>query len=249
MKELRVFFAENPKAALAFSGGVDSTYLLYAAKKHGCEVHAYFADTLFQPRAEVAEAKALASALEIPFTLLPLDVLAKEDVVANDAKRCYYCKREVFGAIAKAAHSDGFLLLLDGTNADDDEGDRPGMQATKELGVRSPLREAGLTKSAIRTLSKEANLETWSKPAYACLATRIPTNTPITAQMLKRIEGAEAFLMKGLGFSDLRVRVIGNAAKLQFPEDQLEEAFRKRSEIRAGLSAYFEEVMLDLRSR
>ena len=248
MNGLKRFFQENNKAALAFSGGVDSAYLLYAAKACGCDVRAYFADTAFQPRFEAETAKRVAEEIGVPLTVLTPDVLALKDVIKNDENRCYYCKRAVFGLITAAAAKDGYSLLLDGTNASDDEGDRPGMRATAELSVRSPLKACGLTKADVRRLSRAAGLSTWDKPAYACLATRIPTGTAIGEDTLKKVEAAETFL-RGLGFSDLRVRTAGTAAKLQLPVSQQEEAVRRGTEICDGLRKHFTEVLLDLQPR
>ena len=139
-------------------------------------------------------------------------------------------------------------MLLDGTNASDDASDRPGMRALRELEVRSPLREAGLTKQEIRRLSKEAGLFTHDKPAYACLATRIPTGTKITAQNLRRTELAEAYLMQ-LGFSDVRIRLLGDAARLQLRPEQLPRLLEHRQAIVAELKKYYSSVLLDLEVR
>ena len=150
--------------------------------------------------------------------------------------------------IAEAAREDGYSLLLDGTNASDEEGDRPGMRALRELSVRSPLRECGLTKEEIRRLSKEAGLFTWDKPAYACLATRIPTGEQITKEKLADTEAAEDYLFS-LGFTDFRVRRFGEAARLQFPADQFEKVLEKREEIIKELKRYYGAVLLDMEAR
>lgn len=242
------FFRENKKAALAFSGGVDSTYLLYAAKANGCDVHAYFVDSAFQPRFELESAKELAEKIGAPLTVLETNVLGNEAVAKNGVNRCYFCKHVVFGLIWEAAKADGYSVMLDGTNASDDSGDRPGMRAIGELSVKSPLQECGLTKAEIRKRSRAADLPTWDKPAYACLATRIPTGVTITAEALQKVEAAEEYLM-GIGFTDLRVRILGTAAKLQLPEDQIGKAFTMRKEIQLGLAPYFSDVLLDLTAR
>ena len=157
---LQEFFAENPRAAIAFSGGVDSSYLLYAAVQCGADVHAYFAKTAFQPQFELDDAQRLAESVGAKLTVLELDALSSEDVARNPANRCYYCKQNIFGNLKRAAAEDGFTLILDGTNASDDAGDRPGMRALREMDVRSPLRECGLTKAEIRRLSHKAGLFT-----------------------------------------------------------------------------------------
>ena len=182
------FFKQNTRAALGFSGGVDSAFLLWAAKHWGGEVRAYYVKSPFQPQFELADARRLAEELGADMQVLELDVLAVPEIAENPCNRCYFCKKQIFSTIAAAAKADGFDLLLDGTNASDDAGDRPGMQALAELQVRSPLRECGLTKGEIRRLSKEAGLFTWNKPAYACLATRIPTGEVLTKEKLQAID-------------------------------------------------------------
>ena len=148
----------------------------------------------------------------------------------------------------RAAAQDGYALILDGTNASDDALDRPGIRALREMGVRSPLRECGLSKGEIRRLSKEAGLFTWDKPAYACLATRIPTGQPITQELLSRIESAEDALF-ALGFTDFRVRVFHDAARVQLKPAQMQQALTRRSEILENMRPYFETVLLDLKGR
>ena len=246
---LQEFFAKNPRAAIAFSGGVDSSYLLYAAVQCGADVHAYFAKTAFQPQFELDDARRLAENVGAKLTVLELDALSSEDVARNPANRCYYCKKVIFNMIMKAAAEDGYTVLLDGTNASDDAGDRPGMKALQELQVKSPLRECGLVKSEIRRLSKEGGLFTWDKPSYACLATRIPTGCEITAEKLQKTEAAEDFLFS-LGFSDFRVRMMPNgAARLQLPENQLPLLMEKRAEILNELKKHYPAVLLDLEVR
>ena len=245
---LTQFWQTNPKAAIAFSGGVDSAYLLYSAVQSGAEVKAYYAKTAFQPAFELEDAKKLANQLGARMEILSLDVLSVPNVAENPKNRCYYCKTALFTAITAAAKNDGFSLLLDGTNASDDAGDRPGIRALEELSVRSPLREAGLTKAEIRRLSKEAGLFTHDKPAYACLATRIPTGETITAEKLRRTEWAETYLA-GLGLRDFRVRTMGNTAKLQVRASDLNLVVTHREQITAELGKAYEGVLLDLEVR
>jgi uncharacterized protein len=245
---LNQFFAENSRLALAFSGGVDSAYLLCAAVRAGCDVRPYYVKTAFQPEFEFADAKRLANELGVEMHVIEKDILSEESVHSNPSNRCYFCKRALFTEIIAAAQRDGYSLLVDGTNASDDADDRPGMRALRELEVRSPLREAGLTKDEIRMLSKEAGLFTWNKPAYACLATRIPTGTEIDKDTLDRIERSEDAL-RAMGFSDLRVRVMGVSAKLQLPEAQFALAVQKRSEILNALAGDFDAVLLDMKAR
>ena len=245
---LSEYFAQTPEAAVAFSGGVDSAYLLYAALRYGARVRAYYVKSVFQPQFELDDAVKLAGQLRADMKVVELDVLASETVAANPPDRCYHCKKMIFETIAKAAGKDGFPLLLDGTSASDEEGDRPGMLALRELSVQSPLRMCGLTKKEIRRLSREAGLFTWEKPAYACLATRIPAGESITAQKLSVTEAAENYLF-GLGFADFRVRMMGNIARLQFPADQMSHVLEKREEILDELKKHYTAVLLGLEAR
>lgn len=246
--ELRDFFQECPKVALGFSGGVDSAYLLYAALDHGAQVRPYFIKTAFQPQFELEDARRLCAQLGVELTVVELDVLQIPGVAENPPDRCYHCKRALFGRLRQQAQADGYTVLIDGTNASDDAGDRPGMRALGELSVRSPLRECGISKAQVRALSKEAGLFTWDKPAYACLATRVPTGEAITPETLRKVEAAEEALFS-LGYSDLRVRVFHGAARLQLPGQQLEQAAKKREAISQALAPWFDTVLLDLKER
>ena len=241
-------YLSGMSAALAFSGGVDSAYLLYEAVKSCADVTAYYVRSEFQPEFEYRDALRLANLLGAKLKMLTLSVLCLERVAANPPDRCYHCKNAIFSEIARAAAGDGYSIILDGTNASDEEDDRPGMRALRELGVRSPLRECALTKPEIRELSRKAGLFTWDKPAYACLATRISTGERITVDKLEKTERAESFL-HSLGFSDLRVRLRGNTAVIQLKEEQLPDAIEKRSEILRELKQYYDSVTLDLEVR
>ena len=245
---LEQFFQENPRCALGFSGGVDSAYLLYAGVRAGADIRPYFIKTAFQPAFELADARKLAEGLGVEVTVLELDALADPRVAANPADRCYFCKQNLFRTLKERAIADGYPVLLDGTNASDEAGDRPGMRALAELSVRSPLRECGLTKAEIRARSREAGLFTWDKPAYACLATRVPAGEAITAETLARVEGAEDALFR-LGYTDFRVRVFHGAARLQLPRGQMERAVREAETIQAALKPYFTPILLDLEGR
>lgn len=246
--DLSDFFAQNPKAAIAFSGGVDSAYLLYAALKFGANVQAYYVRSVFQPQFELNDGMRLVRQIRADLKVIEVDVLASETIAANPADRCYHCKRMIFEAIAAEARADGFSVLLDGTNASDEEGDRPGMRALKEMAVQSPLRLCGLTKDEIRRLSREAGLFTWDKPAYACLATRIPAGETITEEKLAATEAAENYL-SALGFTDYRVRRMGDAARLQIRAGQIETVIEKREDIVEELRKYYTAVLLDLEPR
>ena len=232
---LQDFFAENPRVAIAFSGGADSSYLLYAALHYGARARAYYVNSAFQPAFELEDARRLAGELNADMKVLPVDVLASETVTANPPDRCYHCKQMIFRTILA-------------TNASDDAGDRPGMRALRELAVRSPLRECGLTKRDVRMLSRDAGLFTWDKPAYACLATRIPTGQPITARDLAVTEAAESDLFS-LGFTDFRVRMVGRSAKIQLPAAQMPGLLEHRQEILQRLGPDYDGVWLDLEGR
>ena len=249
LEMLAGFFKENPRAALGFSGGVDSAWLLYAGVKAGAEIQPYYIQTAFQPEFGLRDAKRLCRELGGELAGVELDIFQVEEAVKNPADRCYYCKRALFGALKERAVEDGFGLLLDGTNASDDADDRPGMRAARELSVRSPLRECGMTKMEVREASRKAGLFTWDKPAYACLATRILTGEEITGGKLKQIELGEDALFR-MGFSDFRIRLFHGAARLQLPAGQMETALARRKEISASLEAEgFEGILLDLKER
>lgn len=245
---LEQFFSEHPRAAIAFSGGVDSAYLLYAALRSGADVRAYYVQSAFQPRFEREDALCLARELRAPLRVLPVDVLSCPEVRSNPADRCYHCKQAIFRAISHAAAEDGYSLLLDGTNASDQAADRPGMRALDELQVLSPLRLCGLTKPEIRRLSRRAGLFTWDKPAYACLATRIPTGEPITQEKLRKTEDAEGYLFR-LGFSDFRVRYFQGGARIQVNSQDFPRLLHRRQEIVTHLKQSYSFVLLDMEAR
>ena len=245
---LEHFFENNNAVAIAFSGGVDSAFLLAMAVRCGARVKAYYVKTAFQPQFELDDACRLAEELGADMEILPVDILCHGIIAANPADRCYHCKKVIFETIIQAAERDGFTVLLDGTNASDDASDRPGMRVLRELSVRSPLRECGLHKDEIRRLSKEAGLFTWDKPAYACLATRIPTGEGITMQKLERTEKAESYLTS-LGFRDFRVRSEKDIAKLQVTEKDLPDVLEHREEIINELKQHYKAVLLDLEVR
>ena len=246
--ELQEFFSQHPRVALAFSGGVDSAYLLYAAVQCGAQVRPYYVKTAFQPQFEYEDALRLADQLGVSMKTICLNPLDDPQVAANPGNRCYYCKRHIFTAITQAAREEGLPLLLDGTNASDQADDRPGMQALRELDVLSPLRLCGLTKAEIRRRSREAGLFTWDKPAYACLATRIPTGTAITLEDLRRTEQCEAFLME-LGFSGFRIRLMDGCARLEMPEAQFPMLLAHREAVLERLKKDYPRVLLDLEAR
>ena len=245
---LSEFFRQNPSGAVAFSGGVDSSYLVWAAAKYGKNWHAYYVHGPFQPAFELRDAHKVIEQCSLPLTVIEADILSSSAVAANPTNRCYYCKQNVFGRIRAAAAADGYSLIIDGTNASDDEEDRPGMQALRELAVRSPLRECGMTKAAIRQASREAGLFTWDKPSYACLATRIPAGTPITVELLQKVEHGENILFD-MGFTDFRIRVRGEIGLIQVPQAQFSHAAELHNSIQDRLAHLFPVIALDLNTR
>lgn len=190
---LEMYLLREPKLAVAFSGGCDSALLLAAAKLAECEVHAYLVKTAFQPDFELDDARAVSAALDVPLTVVEADVLSQADICANPADRCYLCKRFIFDVVRRAATADGFSVIVDGTNASDDPGRRPGFKALAEAGVVSPLRRAGMTKANVRHVlagleehfGLEAGALMSAKPSFPCLAVYVPEGEPIAAASLE----------------------------------------------------------------
>jgi uncharacterized protein len=162
--------------------------LLYAGLKYGAKIEAYYVKTPFQPDFELQDVHRLANELGTKITVINKNILEDELIASNPPNRCYLCKMVIFKMIRELAFSDRFPLIIDGTNATDNADSRPGMKALAELSVRSPLRECGITKDEVRKLSKEAGLSTWNKPAYSCLATRVPFGRTLTEKMLREME-------------------------------------------------------------
>ena len=246
--KLLAWFAAHPRFTLAFSGGCDSAYLFYAATVCGADFAACYVKSAFQPEFELEDARRLAKELGREIDIIELDVLADEKVRANPKNRCYFCKQRIFSVICDRARALGHDLVIDGTNASDDAGDRPGMRALRELRVESPLRSCGISKAEVRALSRKAGLFTWNKPAYACLATRIPAGTPIDGETLVKIERAEAALAQ-LGFSDFRARLTQRGVRLELTEADMARLMERRAEVCAALEKDFGEIALDLHPR
>ncbi len=242
--DLKDFFKEYPKVAIAFSGGCDSAYLSYAALKYAKEVRAYYVKTAFQPEFEYEDALRFAKEYSLDVCVIEYDILKEKETCDNTAMRCFFCKQTIIKTIKKQANEDGFDILLDGSNASDDSDDRPGMKVLEEMKVFSPLRLAGLKKSDIRELSKKEGLFTWDKPAYACLATRVLTGEKITADILNITEKAEEY-MKTLGFSDFRVRYREGNALIQLTREQFGLYEKERPKIEEKLGEYYKDIILD----
>lgn len=216
--------AEFGSAIVAFSGGVDSAYLAHAAHRAlGSRMLAVTADSPSYPDAHRQVARRVAAEFDIPHEFIRTEEIERPEYRANPANRCYFCKDELYGRLERFARARGFAVVLDGSNADDRGDYRPGRQAAREHGVRSPLDEADLTKDEIRLLSHAAGLPTWDLPASACLSSRIPYGSEVTEEKLRTIERAEEVL-RGLGFRVFRVRHHDHLARLEIARDEMARA-------------------------
>jgi uncharacterized protein len=210
------------RVVVAFSGGVDSTFLLRAAKDvlGRDRVLAVTAVSEIHPEGEIGDAKRLAKKIGVRHLLVRSGEMDEDAFLANPPERCYLCKKRVFRSLQALAAERGFSFVVDGTNADDAADFRPGRKALRELGILSPLQEAGLTKKEIRALSRKRGLPTWNRPALACLATRIPYGTRITPEILKRIDAGETWLRRR-GFIQVRVRDHGSLVRIEIAPDEM----------------------------
>ena len=220
--KLERIFRDIGKALVAFSGGVDSTFLLNAAVEAlGAEnVLAVTARSATYPQSELEEARQMAKALGVPHEEVDSEELQVEQFAQNPPDRCYYCKKELFSKLIDVAHRRGYNAVVDGTNADDTRDHRPGRKAARELGIRSPLLEAGITKDEIRSLSRKMGLSTWNKGAFACLASRFPYGDTITKEKLRWVGQAEEVLRKA-GFRQFRVRHHGTVARIEVAPEEM----------------------------
>lgn len=217
--------------AVAFSAGVDSTFLLKVAHDVlGERAVALTASTRFFPQRELLEAKRFCAEQKITQIVVEMDILSVESVCQNPKNRCYLCKRELFTRLCEAAKAQGFSHVAEGTNLDDLGDYRPGHAAVAELGIKSPLREAGLTKAEIRELSKAMGLPTWDKPSFACLASRFVYGEYITEEKLSMVEQAEQYLLE-MGFHQMRVRLHGELARIEVLPEELQKLTDRAAEI------------------
>jgi uncharacterized protein len=248
LDRLKELLAPLGRLCVCYSGGVDSAFLLKVAYDVlGEGAFAVVADTALLPRTELAEAAALAESIGAACLVIKVDALAVPEVRRNDRQRCYHCKKNLYARIRDRATALGADAVADGKNADDAAVHRPGARAADELGVLSPLCEAGLTKEDIRRCSRRLGLPTWDKPANACLATRLPYDTEVTSTLLEAIENAEE-LLHARGYHAVRVRVHdgGTIARVEAPLESL-PALAAEPGLSAALGASgFRYVTLDM---
>ena len=246
LDRLREYLSNFDKLCVAYSGGVDSDLLMNVAyevlKDNAIAV---IGDGVMLSRKDLEDAENLARKTGIKYYVVKVDVFSVNEFKFNDKKRCYYCKKNIMGEIIKKANELGFYTVADGKNSDDGKVYRPGAQAARELGIVSPLYEAGMTKQDIRQAARELGLETWNKPSNSCLATRFPYDTELTAENFAKVEGAE-LLIAQKGIPSGRVRMHGDIARIEVPEDRFNELISDKKLIENIKNVGFRYVTLDL---
>lgn len=249
LNQLKMYLKSLGSVAVAFSGGVDSTFLLRMARDAlGDNVIAITAKSHSFPKRELEEAKLFCGKMGIRQLIFDFNELSVDGFCQNPPNRCYLCKRELYNRMIEIVEKQGILHIVEGSNMNDTGDYRPGMEAVKESGIKSPLQEAGLYKEEIRKLSKELGLPTWGKPSFACLSSRFAYGEPITAEKLAMVEQAEQLLFDR-GFSQARVRIHDRTARIEVLPEELENLVAKgvREEIVTKLKSYgFTYVSMDL---
>ena len=246
---LKALIASYGSAAVAYSGGVDSTLLLVTARDVlGDRMEAVTACSSLFPDAEREEAARFCEDNGVRHRMVRIDEMRIDGFSRNTPDRCYLCKKTLFAQMMQTADSDGMAAVLEGTNVDDESDYRPGMRALRELGIKSPFREVRLTKEEIRTISRMRGLPTWSKPSYACLASRFVYGEEITTEKLRMVGAAEQFLRE-MGLTQLRVRIHGDdMARIEVLPEEMETLFALRKEVDGALRKMgFLYVTMDLR--
>ena len=247
LDRLREIVRSFGSVLVAYSGGVDSALVMAVAHQElGERALACIGTSPSYPRREMRDAVKLAEMLGVPFRLVETQEHLDARYAANPGNRCYFCKSQLHDQLGAIADAEGWAAVADGNNASDVGDDRPGMTAARERGVRSPLLEAGVTKDEVRAMAKELNLPVWDKPAMACLSSRVPHGTAITAELLRQIESAEDVLAS-LGFRQFRVRHHGEVARVELPAEDMSKAIELREQIVGGIRrAGYRFVSLDL---
>ena len=248
--ENRIDQLTKSDCCVAFSGGVDSSLLLKlaldGARKHQTRVAAVMFDTVLHPSADKKIASDVAKQLGAEFVIIPVNELEDTRILNNPKDRCYLCKRMLFRKLSDFAKEQGMTTILEGTNLDDTKQYRPGIKAVDELGIKSPLREAGFSKAEVRAFAAELGISVSERPSAPCLATRLPYGTRISLQILEKIEAGEVYL-RGLGFTNVRLRLHGDVVRLEIDKNRVNQLISRSDEITEHLKKLgFRYITVDL---